>query len=186
MSHVLNMNRSFFLEIGRENLNLSPQYIAMVSLPNSNLPSSNFLFRVLSFNNLTLMSFYTLGNYCHACCPSIPVRTYLSTLICRFWLNRGPSQGLSMHPPRWGANKSLCKHNQSRMAYIMKSQSTSCDFLLPLELQDLPSFRHPRVSRTSQGTLKGLGTSCRRQNTNANRFPLNLHSLKIMIVESFP
>ena len=34
--------------------------------------------------------------------------------------------------------------------------------------------------------LKGVCTFCRRKKHNVHRFTLNLHSLKIMIVESFP
>ena len=35
-------------------------------------------------------------------------------------------------------------------------------------------------------SLKGLGTFCTTQNTNFHRCTFNLHSLKIMVVESFP
>ena len=39
--------------------------------------------------------------------------------------------------------------------------------------------------KTQSFFLKGLGTFCTTQNTNVHRLTLNLHDLKIMIVESF-
>ena len=54
---------------------------------------------------------------------------------------------------------------------------------LKMELQQIMKGK---MGVGSKRLLKGLGTSGMTQNTNVNRFTLNLHGLKIIIVKKLP